>query len=346
VNSVCEANISNPLIDIEPPTGIPIYNNIYVSSIIHQQGINFGDTITLSRHWLARIAVSEDWTWVNSYTKAYYQNYAYLHDGVSPTASIMYKPTSTMTLYASYVNSIQAPDVAGASTSTVIYANANQAIPAYRSKQEEIGYKVALRKINFSTALFRLERPFANYVTVPSSVCGTLTPSQICQEYEIVGHQLNYGIETMLSGRIIESLMLTGGLVVLNPKLWDTGIPATNGMQFVGMPNYKSNILAEYRIPAVHGLFFNFDWQHVGRRPIDDVNSTWTTQYNVFDFGLRYSRTIMRKAVTWRITANNLTDVFYWSTLGPGSITGQDTGSYLGHLGDPRLVTASMRVNF
>jgi iron complex outermembrane receptor protein len=164
--------------------------------------------------------------------------------------------------------------------------------------------------------------------------------------YEISGDQVNYGIETMLSGRIIESLMITGGLTVLDPKLNDTGIPATNGMQFVGMPNYKSNILAEYRLPSIHGVFLNFDWQHVGRRPIDDVNSTWTSEYNVFDLGLRYTRMIMRKAVTWRITANNLSNVHYWSTIGPGSITGQETGSYLGHLGEPRLITASMRVTF
>ena len=33
----------------------------------------------------------------------------------------------------------------------------------------------------------------------------------------------------------------------------------------------------------------NFDWQHVGRRPIDDINSAYTPQYNVFDFGVRYT---------------------------------------------------------
>jgi outer membrane receptor protein involved in Fe transport len=43
---------------------------------------------------------------------------------------------------------------------------------------------------------------------------------------------------------------------------------------------------------------------------------------------------------------DNVTDVQYWSTLGPGSITGQSTGSYLGHLGEPRRVTASMRIEF
>jgi hypothetical protein len=32
--------------------------------------------------------------------------------------------------------------------------------------------------------------------------------------------------------------------------------------------------------------------------------------------------------------------------LGPGSITGQSTGSYLAHLGEPRLLTASIRYAF
>jgi iron complex outermembrane receptor protein len=112
------------------------------------------------------------------------------------------------------------------------------------------------------------------------------------------------------------------------------------------MPDYKSNILAEYRMQGVAGVFLNFDWQHVGRRPIDDINSAYTSQYNVFDFGVRYTSAFFGKATTWRITASNATNVHYWSTLGPGSITGQSTGSYLGHLGEPRLVTASMRFDF
>ena len=111
----------------------------------------------------------------------------------------------------------------------------------------------------------------------------------------------------------------------------------------MGIPNYKSNILAEYRLPILAGMFFNFDWQHVGRRPIDDINSTWTPEYNTFDFGLRYTTKLIGKITTWRITVNNITNVHYWSTLGPGSITGQSSGSYLGHLGEPRLITASMR---
>ena len=150
----------------------------------------------------------------------------------------------------------------------------------------------------------------------------------------------------MLSGRVFESLMVTGGLSVLDPKLIDTGIPATNEKQFVGIPNYKSNIFSEYRLPQLKGVYLNFDWQHVGRRAMDDINSAYMRQYNLFDLGLRFTTQLGDNSVTWRITANNLTNVHYWSTLGPGSITGQSTGSYLGHLGEPRLFTASMRLNF
>jgi iron complex outermembrane receptor protein len=146
-----------------------------------------------------------------------------------------------------------------------------------------------------------------------------------------------------VSGRIFSSLMITGGLSVLRPRLNDTGIAATNDRNFVGIPDYKSNILAEYRLPKLEGAFFNFDWQYVGRRPIDDINSAYTPQFNTFDFGVRYTTRVWGKSTTWRVTANNLTNVHYWSTLGPGSITGQSTGSYLGHLGEPRLITASLR---
>src|SRR5579871_3991243 len=55
---ICQANIADPLVYVVPPSGIFSYaqtsptTGIYVSSIIRQQGFSFGDTITLSSHWL------------------------------------------------------------------------------------------------------------------------------------------------------------------------------------------------------------------------------------------------------------------------------------------------------
>jgi iron complex outermembrane receptor protein len=357
---ICQANIANPIVFFEPPTGIFSYTKtspstgIYGSSIIRQQGFSFGDTITLTPRWLVRLAASQDWTWTDTYTATAATGYqrtlvpgGYVNQGVSPSASLMFKPRSDMTIYATFADSIQAPDVASANSGSIVIINANQALPPYRSKEGEIGYKLRVRRMTASVAAFRIDRPFANYATgVVDPICGAQSGTPNCEAFRITGNQRNYGVETMLSGRIINSLMITGGLTVLSPKLTDTGIAATNNRNFVGIPDFKSNILAEYRLPKIVGAYFNFDWQHVGRRPIDDINSAYTPQYNLFDFGVRYTTHMFEKPTTWRVTVNNITDVHYWSTLGPGSITGQSTGSYLGHLGEPRLVTASVRFDF
>ena len=359
-SGICQANISDPLVYVEPPGGLFSYTKtspstgIYGSSIIRQQGFSFGDTISFTSRWLVRVAVSQDWTWTDSFTDSAATNFlrtpiagGYVNAGASPSASVMFKPRGDMTIYATFADSIQAPDVAGANSGNIIITNANQALPPYRSKQYEIGYKLRIRRINFTTALFRVERPFANFVTgVVNPICGAQSGTVNCEEFRITGNQLNYGVESTISGRIFPSLMVTAGLSVLDPKLTNTGIAATNNRNFVGIPDYKSNILAEYRLPVILGAFLNFDWQHVGRRAIDDINSSYTPQYNVFDLGARYTTKLFGKVTTWRITANNASNVHYWSTLGPGSITGQSTGSYLGHLGEPRLITASMRFDF
>jgi len=360
--TTCAPSIADPLIDVVPATGLPSYSGsspsthgIYVSSILHQQGFNLADTISFSPRWLLRVAASQDWYWTNNYSAPHAPYTAFVPNnalnistqGVSPAASIIYKPAPNMSIYGTFVESLQAPDTPVQSTATVIIANSAKALAPYHSTEGEVGYKLESRKVNFSTAIFRIQRPFANTVADPNTAdCGTLKTGQVCDIYKIVGNQINYGAEAMLSGRVVESLMVTGGITVLNPKLDDTGITATNKKDFVGIPAYKSNLLAEYHLPVLTGAFFNFDWQFVGRRPVDDINSTYTPRYDTFDLGVRYTARLWGKMTTWRVTANNISDVHYWSTLGPGSITGQSSGSYLGHLGEPRLVTASMRYEF
>jgi iron complex outermembrane receptor protein len=360
------ASIANPLIDVAPANGLPFFtktmasNGIYVSSILHQQGFSLGDTITLTPHWLLRGAASEDWTWTDNYTlppsctaagctvlpnpKLNFESH-----GISSSGSLIFKPRVNMTFYGTYADSLQAPDTPVLSSGTTYVVNSAQALAPYRDQEEEVGYKAVFPRINFSTAMFRIERPYENTnVPPPPGVCPSPLPSPYttCVINQIVGNQVNYGAEALLEGRVIDSLMIVAGIEVLDPKLTDTHVAATNDKRFVGIPDYKSNILAEYRIPRLTGLYFNFDWQYVGRRPLDDVNQHYTPQYNNFDVGLRYSHKILKNLATWRITATNVTDVHYWSTINPGSLVGLSTSSYLGHLGEPRLIQMSMRYDF
>jgi iron complex outermembrane receptor protein len=240
----------------------------------------------------------------------------------------MYKPGANMTVYATYGSSLQQGDLA---PGTVV--NAGQSLPPYRTTQAEVGYKLAVRQVTLSTAVFRLDRPFA-----------TTDPAD--NVFKISGHQINTGFEVTLSGRLAERLVLSGGLTLIDTRVTDTGNASTDDQHFVGIPAFRSNLLAEYQLPVGTATFLSLNWQSVGRRPIDDINSAWTPAYDVLDLGARYAHRVLDQNVTFRVGVNNVTDVHYWSTLGPGNITGTNVGSYTAHLGSPRTMAASMTVAF
>ena len=129
---ICQANIAAPLVDVEPAAGLFSYaytgpgTGIYGSSIIRQQGFSLSDAITLSPHWIVTLAGGQDWTWTDSYADSAATHYSrtgipggYVNQGASPSASIVYKPKENMSIYATFADSIQAPDVATASTATI-----------------------------------------------------------------------------------------------------------------------------------------------------------------------------------------------------------------------------------
>jgi iron complex outermembrane receptor protein len=99
-------------------------------------------------------------------------------------------------------------------------------------------------------------------------------------------------------------------------------------------------------LPAGPATFASLNWQLVGRRPIDDLNTQWTPAYNVVDAGFRYGHAMKSTVATWRLNINNIGNVHYWSTLGPGNITSTSVGSYTAHLGLPRTLAASMELAF
>jgi iron complex outermembrane recepter protein len=321
------ASIANPTVFALPAGGIPTHANIFNSNIINQQGFNMVDSIALSRQWSTRIAISQDWIWTDTYNNAGVRTGGYKDNGLSPLASLIFRPSRRMTFYGTYGSSLQQGDVAPTTAS-----NASEALPPYRSTQTEVGYKVAFPLIDLATAFFRINRPFA--MTDPAD-----------NVFRISGNQINTGFEAIVTGRVTERLLMFGGLTVVDPTLTETGNPATDGKQFVNIPRVKSNLLTEYRFYGP-STYASVNWQFVGRRPIDDINSTYTHTSNVVDLGVRYSQVVGSTVMTWKFQVNNVADVHYWSTIGPGNITGTNVGSYTAHFGTPRTVQASLDVGF
>ena len=211
------ASIASPVVFALPPAGIPTHTNLFVSSAIHQQGLSIADHVALGGGWSVRAALSQDWIWTDNFNNSNVRTGGYDADGVSPLVSVMYKPQPRRTVYATVGSSLQQGDIAPGTA-----VNSGQALAPYRTNQQEIGYKISWPLLDFSTAWFRLERPFA-----------TVDPAD--NVFRNTGDQLNYGIEAMLTGRVGTRLVTYGGFTVLDPKLTDTPAPEANDKHFVGI---------------------------------------------------------------------------------------------------------------
>ena len=321
------ASIGDPAQYPEPAQGPPNTGLNYDSSDTYQQGLNVSDTIKFNEYWATRLGVSQDWFHVNNFSAKSQPLVGYENHGASPTASVLFKPASNMTTYVTYASSLQAGD-----TAPTTAANSGESLAPYRSKEYEVGYKAIIGSIDLTAALFRIERPFAN-----------IDPAT--KVFEITGEQVNRGLELSAIGEVYTGLRVYGGVQLLNARLDNTGITATDNKIYVGAPKVKGNTLFEYDIPAVHGLTAVFDWQFSGTRAGNDTNSFFVAGYNLFDLGARYASTLFSKSVTWRLTVDNVTDRNYWSTVGPSNLTGTNTGNLLGHLGEPRTLLASVSVD-
>ena len=322
------ANINSPVIFPFPAAGLPNTGLNFDSSTAYQQGINIGDTIRFTDAWATRLAVSQDWFHTDNFNAKAVELPEYADHGLSPTASLMYKPESNMTVYATFASSLQAGDLAPGGT-----VNAGQSLAPYRSKEYEVGYKASLAKIDFTAAVFQIQRPFANINPVDNA-------------FEITGLQVNKGLELSAIGEVVSGLTVYGGVTLLDARLQHTPLETTNDKIYVGAPKFKGNTLFEYQIPAIQGLVASFDWQFSGPRAADDTNSFFVAGYNLFDLGARYTSSVLSKRVTWRLAVDNVADKHYWSTIAPSNLTGANTGSLLAHFGSPRTVLASASMDF
>src|SRR5580698_4586065 len=100
------ASIAQPVIYPEPLQGPPKVGSgyIYDSSDQYQQGFNLNDTLKFTDSWLLRVGASQDWFHTQNFNNKSVQTGQFTSHGISPSASIIFKPTANSTLYATYVS--------------------------------------------------------------------------------------------------------------------------------------------------------------------------------------------------------------------------------------------------
>ncbi|WP_442681393.1 TonB-dependent receptor [Sphingomonas sp. ASY06-1R] len=318
------ANLAAPVAFGEP--ALPDFRDRYRSQTTRQQALSIGDTVSLTDQFSLQAALSQSWITARNINRSGAVTSRYSDDGLSPAASIIFKPQDRMTAYLTYASSLQQGDAAPTGA-----ANAGETLAPYRSTQWEAGYKVDLDRIRLVLALYKIRRPYA-FVGKENVFAAR-------------GRQHNRGAELTVNGRVGENLNLFGGVALLDAKLFDTGSAETSDRQILGLPKRSLNLLAEYRLPMWREVTVTADVSHVSRRPTDFRNTQSVDPYTLLDVGLRYQVKVGEQAMALRLTVNNLFDERYWANVSPTGQNGYnsvDNGT--GTLGAPRNVRLSLQV--
>ncbi|AUX91973.1 TonB-dependent receptor [Mixta gaviniae] len=306
----------------------PDFTRRYHSATATQHAFLLSDNLIFSPRWSLLLAGSESLLSASNYAKNGSRSSRASDHGFSGSASLSWKPVDPLTLYVSYADSLQQGDTAPAAAN-----NAGTMLAPYRSRQVEIGSKLAVNKLLLTAALFQIKRPFA-YTNASG-------------DYAVDGEQRNRGLELMADGDLSDRLHLYGGMSWLDPRLLSTASAQTENKQIVGLPRYTASLFAAYDLPMLSGVDIHGGMRYVGRRATDNQNEGWVSGYTTLDAGAAYQTRLFNTAATFRLDITNLTNRHYWTNIVPGGLNGYSGAGYASaQLGEPRMAQISMQLNF
>lgn len=320
-----KASLANPVLFLEP--AFPDFKARFKSLITQQQSVTVGDNIGFAERWSLGLIASESWIKSHSIDKTGKASNRYDDNGVSVNSTLAYKPAANMTVYASYADNLQQGEIAPGTA-----VNGGTALAPYRARQEEVGYKVALDRMNLTADVFRIRRPYAALVN---------------NVFALVGEQQNDGFEVTANGTVASYLTIFSGLTYLNPRLNHTGNPSFEGKQIIGTSKVVTSVLLDYRLPALPDLAFNVHVAHVTSRPGDNADNYRVAGYTTTDVGVRYVSHLWGVLASWNLAVDNVTGEQYWANITPPGQNGYTAaGNGQGILGAPRMVHAALQVEF
>lgn len=254
----------------------------------------------------------------------------YDSDAITPTIGVVVKPVEGVTIYGNYIEGLlQGP----AAPQDPILTNPGQVFAPIRSKQYEVGGKLALGGVDAGLALFQITLPTAYAMVVnPGATTGA-------QTYGVFGEQRNRGAELTLAGEPTPGLRLIGGLAYVDAKLRKNANPALDGNRAVGVPEWTANANAEWDMAFLPGFTLTGRLVYTGAQPVNATNTLEIGDWARVDLGARYVLAVADKPVTLRFTVDNVTNKRYWASA-------FDAFSQALVQGQPRTVKASASIDF
>ncbi|MEJ0002837.1 MAG: TonB-dependent siderophore receptor [Pararobbsia sp.] len=220
----------------------------------------------------------------------------------TPSASLSYRLTPKVNVYASYVEALES---AGAAPPTA--ENAGQILPARVSRQQEVGIRTQLANHTLvSVAAFNLRQPSAN--TNADNV------------FVVNGNARYRGIEFSVQGEVMRDLSITAAAVYLDATQTDSPDPRLVGKIPEGAARLTASLFADYRVPFATGLSVNGGLYYIGPRAVNNLNQASIGGYTLLTAGVRYTTRLLGKQATLQANLENATNKRYWSAAGSNQI--------------------------
>ncbi len=243
-----------------------------------------------------------------------------------PQLALMYSPSVTTNLYASYAKGLSD----GGEAPWFAEENAYQVLAPRNSEQFELGVKQQVRNFLLTAAIFDLKQD-NQYTTTNSE--GKL-------EFVEQGEQHNQGIELGLTGALTDTVDVSSGITYTKSRLVDVDTDSYKGHQTQNVPKLRATAQLSYKVPSVEGLRLLSGMQYSSSKYANKEATAKVGGYSVFNIGAAYKTNFAGHDTTFRFNIDNLFNKKYWRDVGP--FMGDD---YL-FLGNPRTAQFSTTFNF
>jgi iron complex outermembrane receptor protein len=320
--------------------GTPISGNIYsfqaqpersifgrsrarpTTSINQNRGIALADTLSILDERIAlTIGGRLQQISTNNYAPSGARTSQYDEQKLTPAVGLVVKPLAGLSLYANYIEGLQAGAIA-----PVTAVNAGEALAPFVSRQVEAGAKYDFGSFGASLSAFQIVQPssFTNPAT---------------NRFSADGEQRNRGVELNVFGEPLPGLRLLGGVALTDSELTKTVGNINNGKTAPGVPATQINLYAEYDLPfaVARGLTLTGRLITTSSQFLDQGNTQKIPNWTRVDLGLRYVwQRADGKPVTLRAAVENVFDKNYYASAAGGFLT----------LGSPRTYLVSAAVDF
>ncbi len=245
---------------------------------------------------------------------------------VLPQTGLTFAINKANTIYASYSEGLELGTVPIIDS----YRNGDDILAPKTTKQYEIGNKYYPNQNLFATiAVFQAKR--VNEVSIDPRD-GPPPKFLLVQDGELI----NTGVEGNLGLKVNNRLDLITSLMYLQAKQTGT----QSGGQAIGVPNWKSVVYADYKVPQVENLSVLGGWTYISSKSVKLDGSMKVPGYHKFDAGLKYIDRVGKSKATYRVNVENIFNTFYWRDVS------QTYGSNTLYPGIPRIFRATATFDF